>query len=297
MEKSKSDSFLYINKQRKYINKDYIETFEKIASGSYGTILKGKIKFNTKKDCAIKEFDLSKDNIKLFEKEATIIAECNHKYIIKTYGYYIRETKVFQNISKTGNLVMELCTGGDLSNFIHNVKRKVKGIPKKTKIKYLRQIAEAMYYLHENNITHRDLKPSNCLISKEGEDGVIKICDFGTSKHISSVNATMCGTSSYIAPEVISSKEEKYNPILSDIYSFGILAWELCSEKIPYSKEKHNSFAFLLKITQNKIKLNIKKMKDSPKKLKDLVKKCINRNPKDRPKSFLEILKILKKIK
>ena len=87
-----------------------------------------------------------------------------------------------------------------------------------------------MSYLHENNILHRDLKPQNILIIK----GMVKICDFGFAKKLSASTAfvnSIKGTPLYIAPEILSNQRYNYKV---DIWSFGIIMYELFDGKTPF---------------------------------------------------------------
>ena len=87
----------------------------------------------------------------------------------------------------------------------------------------MKQIFEALQYIHKKNIAHRDLKPENVLIAY---DGHIKLTDFGLSKDISEAGSTstFCGTSEYIAPEMVMKEHYSYS---YDWWALGIFTYEL----------------------------------------------------------------------
>ena len=95
-------------------------------------------------------------------------------------------------------LVMELCQGGDLLNY---VRKRRKLSPETTKFIF-KQILEGLYHCHAQNVLHRDIKLDNILIDSEG---TVKIADFGVAKIVTpyEVMHEQCGTPAYIAPEII----------------------------------------------------------------------------------------------
>ena len=96
--------------------------------------------------------------------------------------------------------------------------------------KYIRQVLEAINYLHENSIIHRDLKPENLLNSF----GVIKLADFGWSvfapEH-GNKRKTFCGTMDYVPPEMVQGEKYDYH---TDNWSIGILAYEFVTGNPPF---------------------------------------------------------------
>jgi NIMA (never in mitosis gene a)-related kinase len=122
---------------------------------------------------------------------------------------------------------MEYAAGGDLYNRI--IERRSKRLPfRKYKIKeWFSGVLLAMDFLHKNKIYHRDMKTANVLIVAEGDQEVLKICDFGLSKQneeTSKAANTKVGTRQYMSPEVLRGQEYKKD---ADIWSLGCVLFEM----------------------------------------------------------------------
>lgn len=96
------------------------------------------------------------------------------------------------------------------------------------------QIAEGLEHIHSKNCVHRDLKPQNILI----QDGHVKIADACLLKNNDLVTGSVFGTSTYLAPEVVSQRYTE-RPTASDVYSFGIIMWEMWYNKRAFSKSRY----------------------------------------------------------
>lgn len=90
---------------------------------------------------------------------------------------------------------------------------------------------DALEYCHQNNVLHRDIKPENILVGYNHE---LKISDFGWSVH-SSISQTFCGTIDYVPPEMLNRQSYDHNV---DLWSLGILTYELICGKPPFEAEK-----------------------------------------------------------
>lgn len=96
----------------------------------------------------------------------------------------------------------------------------------------VRQIAEAVAYLHRMKISHRDLKPENVLINENGE---IKLIDMGLALMGENSEVKVAGTPQYMSPELLLKKE--YDPFKADIWAFGILLYWLVLGYFPHDNE------------------------------------------------------------
>ncbi|KAK0168909.1 hypothetical protein PV327_002666 [Microctonus hyperodae] len=139
-------------------------------------------------------------------------------------------------------LIMELVTGGELFDRIVE-----KGsYTEKDASGLIRQVLEAVDYMHEQGVVHRDLKPENLLYYSADEDSKIMISDFGLSKmEDSGIMATACGTPGYVAPEVLAQRP--YGKAV-DVWSIGVISYILlCGYPPFYDENDANLFAQILK--------------------------------------------------
>ncbi|XP_028037801.1 calcium/calmodulin-dependent protein kinase type 1-like isoform X4 [Bombyx mandarina] len=158
----------------------------------------------------------------------------SHPNIVQLLETYEDKNKVY--------LVMELVTGGELFDRIVE-----KGsYTEKDASNLIRQVLEAVDYMHSQGVVHRDLKPENLLYYSTEEDSKIMISDFGLSKiEDSGIMATACGTPGYVAPEVLAQKP--YGKAV-DVWSIGVISYILlCGYPPFYDENDANLFAQILK--------------------------------------------------
>lgn len=149
--------------------------------------------------------------------EVEIMKHMDHPHIVKVYEFFENENHIF--------IVMELLENGELFDKIKQAQHFSESQAKKS----IREILEAVNYLHKKKIVHRDLKPENILFSK---NDVLKIADFGTSKFFSKTKMKKThGTPYYIAPEVINGH---YNE-KCDVWSIGVIMYILLSGYPPFN--------------------------------------------------------------
>lgn len=215
----------------------------------------------------------------MINREISIMIRIQHPTIIKFFGYSLEDFTGNNNVT----ILMELSINGSLSDYLDKVKNKQADFDNNT----VRQIiligiTRAMMYLHQNHILHRDLKPLNVLLDSDYHP---KIIDFGLSKFFEpdkTPNATNnCGTPIYMEPEIISNDlySEK-----TDVYAFGILMYEVVTNKIPYpmyQSGKMTYFQFSKKVVEE----NYRPIFDLPvkKSIQELIEKCWSPNPEKRP--------------
>ncbi|XP_012619268.2 serine/threonine-protein kinase Chk2 [Microcebus murinus] len=204
------------------------------------------------------------------ETEIEILKKLNHPCIIKIKNFFDAEDYY---------IVLELMEGGELFDKVVGNKR----LKEATCKLYFYQMLLAVQYLHENGIIHRDLKPENVLLSSQKEDCLIKITDFGQSKILgeTSLMRTLCGTPTYLAPEVlVSVGTAGYNRAV-DCWSLGVILFICLSGYPPFSEHK-TQVSLKDQITSGKYNFIPEVWADVSEKALDLVKKLLVVDPKAR---------------
>lgn len=225
------------------------------------------------------DIEKNKEYVLRFKKEAYICSRLTHQNIVKVFNYGIYDNQYY--------ILMEFIDGKDLSFYIKNNKER----PIKDILSFANQIASALSFAHDNKIIHRDIKPQNIILDKYGK---IKITDFGIAKINIPYAETIAGekvmgTTYYMSPEQITG--DKLD-LRTDIYSMGILLYEMITGKNPYASDTP-----LAVINGHLYKTPIPIMetrKDIPEYLVNLISKCIAKNKDDRFKSASEIIQVLK---
>ena len=168
-------------------------------------------------------------------------------------------------------IVTEFAAKGSLYEYL---KRRTR-LPKGHMLEWARQASSAVQYLQQENVVHRDIKSSNFVVTA---DDTLKLCDFGIAKRQCKTEKTNQerGTISWMAPEAF---VEKVSSKASDIYSLGIVIWELISCKIPYQGRESLSILYAVKV--HKLRPDIPD--HCPQALKHLLEKCWKENRKKRP--------------
>ncbi len=204
-----------------------------------------------------------------FVREARIAASLSHPNIVAVYDTGVIEGHYY--------LAMEHLSGGDLRERLRL------GIPLPESIAIVQSIADALDYATTAGIVHRDIKPSNIMFR---EDGSLAIVDFGIARDLTTETmvtqvGTVLGTPHYMSPEQ-SLGEELDNR--SDLYSLGILFFELLSGTLPYSGDS----AAAVGIQQ--VQAEIPKLPDGFELFQPLIDKMLAKHPDDRFQSGAEII-------
>ncbi|KAG8297899.1 hypothetical protein J6590_027060 [Homalodisca vitripennis] len=152
-------------------------------------------------------------------REIEIQSHLRHPNILKLYGYFHDETRVY--------MILEYAPKGELYKELQSQPEKRFTEPRAASL--VLQLANALHYCHAKNVIHRDIKPENLLLGGKGE---LKIADFGWSVHApSSRRDTLCGTLDYLPPEMVSGHP---HDATVDIWSLGVLCFELITGKPPF---------------------------------------------------------------
>ncbi|XP_042032872.1 serine/threonine-protein kinase STY46-like [Salvia splendens] len=258
------------------IDSDLLEFEYKIAAGSNGDMYKGLYR---SQDVAIKCFktdSLNKDMQREFSQEVYILRKVRHKNVVQFIGSCTRPPLLC--------IVTEFMSGGSVYDALHKQTGVLK-LPAMLKVAI--DVSRGMCYLHENNIIHRDLKAANLLMD---ENEVVKIADFGVARVLvqSGVMTAETGTYRWMAPEVIEHKPYNHK---ADVFSFGVMLWELLTGKVPYAQLTPLQAA--VGVVQKGLRPTIPRHTDPL--VVELLERCWQQDPSLRPE-FSEITEILQSI-
>ncbi|MBN1798565.1 MAG: serine/threonine protein kinase [Spirochaetales bacterium] len=195
-----------------------------VGEGGMGKVYKA-IHPTLKKHIVIKRLSIStaKTLSERFKREANVMMGFRHENIISVYDHFKHGKSYF--------IVMEHIDGISLEDLIDKKKK----IPPLAAALIFREICRGLQYAHHKGVIHRDIKPDNVLISKNGD---VKLFDFGIAmveaeadKELTKTGVVM-GTPSYMSPEQI--KDAKHVDKRTDIYSMGIMLYQMVTGKKPY---------------------------------------------------------------
>uniref|UniRef100_A0A665VQM7 RAF proto-oncogene serine/threonine-protein kinase n=1 Tax=Echeneis naucrates TaxID=173247 RepID=A0A665VQM7_ECHNA len=244
----------------------------RIGSGSFGTVYKGK----WHGDVAVKILkvtDPTPEQFQAFRNEVAVLRKTRHVNILLFMGYMTKD-----NLA----IVTQWCEGSSLYKHIHVLETNFKMIQL---IDIARQTAQGMDYLHAKNIIHRDMKSNNIFLH---EGLTVKIGDFG----LATVKARWSGSHQveqpsgsilWMAPEVIRMQDNNPYSFQSDVYSYGIVLFELMTGELPYSQIA-NRDQIIFMVGRGYLSPDLSKLyKNCPKAMKRLVADCIKKSKDDRP--------------
>ena len=258
------------------------EIIEKIGGGGMSNVYKAKCNV-LNRFVAIKilrdELTQDSDFVANFKQESLSAASLTHPNIVNIYDTGFED--------ETYYIVMEYVKGETLKNYIKSKTR----LSEKEAVRISRQVAEALKHAHSHNIVHRDIKPHNILIT---EDGTAKVTDFGIAR--ASTSSTINNTSNVIGSVHYFSPEQArggYVDEKSDIYSLGIVMYEMITGSLPFDADNHISVA--MKQIQEKPVPPSKRMKNVKisKNYEDIIMKCLEKHQSFRFQNTDELLKKL----
>ncbi|XP_008221195.1 PREDICTED: serine/threonine-protein kinase STY46-like isoform X2 [Prunus mume] len=188
---------------------------KKIASGSYGDLFRGSF---CGQAVAIKVLSMEhlNETMREFTQEVYIMRKVRHKNVVQLIGACTKPPMLC--------IVTEFLSGGSMYDFVH---KQTGALSLQSLLRVAIDVSRGMNYLHQNNIIHRDLKAANLLMD---DNGVVKVADFGIARvqAQSGVMTAETGTYRWMAPEVIEHKPYDHK---ADVFSFGVVLWELLTGK------------------------------------------------------------------
>jgi calcium-dependent protein kinase len=218
----KKSSFIGVHSEK--IEK-YYRFIKELGHGSYGHVYRCQ-SISTGNVYACKKFDKKYiKNKKRLKTEINLLRATDHPNIIKLYEIFEDKYNLY--------LIMEECSGGELFARLALNAKNNKMYTEKDAAKMMKQILEAVNYLHFHGVCHRDLKPENILLSTMEESSQLKLIDFGLSKVLKTMDDIIkekVGTLYYMAPEVILGD---YNE-KCDVWSCGVILYIMLSGNPPF---------------------------------------------------------------
>ena len=227
--------------------------------------------------------DEAKESIKRFHQEARATAQLNHPNIVSLYDI----------IETDGVLcmIMEYVDGLTLGDMIKEKKQ----LDLSQSLTIVEKVCMALDYAHDKGIIHRDIKPSNIMITR---DGSVKVLDFGLAKMLTSENwnsytitGTLLGTPPYMSPEQIETEELDRR---SDIFSLGIIFYEMLTSKNPFVPSKKCKLGQIFNAILNTAPPKLTQIRpDILPELEAIVEKMLAKKREQRYNSGKEIIDLL----
>ncbi|MFA5577136.1 MAG: Stk1 family PASTA domain-containing Ser/Thr kinase [Tissierellaceae bacterium] len=263
------------------------EIIEQIGGGGMALVYKAKCQL-LDRFVAIKvlkdEYVNDEDFVRKFRRESQAAARLSHPNIVNIYDVGVEN----DNGHQIHYIVMEYIKGKTLKELIKEKGR----LSVEDTLNFSYQIAEALQNAHQNHIFHRDIKPHNIMIT---EDKRIKVTDFGIARAATSSTVTttsnVLGSVHYFSPE---QARGGYTDDKSDIYSLGIVMYEMITGQLPYEGESPITVA--LKHVQEDIIPPREVEASVPIGLETIILKCVQKRQADRYSDIDKLLKDLRKI-
>ncbi len=244
-----------------------------VARGGMSTVYRG-VDTRLEREVAIKvmdpRFSADPQFVARFEREARAAAKLHHPGVVQVHDQGVDEDRVF--------LVMELVEGGTLRDLLNERGR----LDVPLALTVLEKVLAPLAAAHRAELVHRDVKPENVLI---GRGGVVKVADFGLVRAVSTAGVTsdsvILGTVAYLSPEQVTTGNTDAR---SDVYSAGVLLYEVLTGAPPYVGDNAISVAY------RHVNDEVPPVPDVPAEVAELVRRATRREPFLRPadaESFL----------
>jgi serine/threonine protein kinase/Tfp pilus assembly protein PilF len=252
------------------------QIIEEIGKGGMGKIYKAH-DTEIKEKVALKlikpEISADKKTIERFQNELKFARKIGHRNVCRMYDLNKEEGSYY--------ITMEYVSGEDLKSFI----RRVGQLPSGKAISIAKQICDGLMEAHRLEVIHRDLKPSNVMIDKEGN---ARIMDFGIARSLEAKGITgpgvMIGTPEYMSPEQVEGKEIDQR---TDIYSLGVILYEMVTGRVPFEGDTALTIAVKQKTEEPKDprEFNTQLSED----LNRVILKCLEKDKEKRHQSAGEL--------
>ncbi|CAM9972236.1 unnamed protein product [Lampetra fluviatilis] len=257
---------------------------QRIGSGSFGTVYKGK----WHGDVAVKVLnvtDPTPQQLQAFKNEVGVLRKTRHVNILLFMGYTMQPRLA---------IVTQWCEGSSLYRHLHVLDTR---LPVLQLIDIARQTAQGMDYLHAKSIIHRDLKSNNIFLH---DDLTVKVGDFGLAtvktRWSGSHQLTQpSGSILWMAPEVIRMEDENPYTFESDVYAFGVVLFELMSGQLPYC-HINNRDQIIFMVGRGYLSPDLTKVRrNCPRDMRRLMADCLKAQHTDRL-LFPQILASIEKL-
>jgi serine/threonine protein kinase len=212
-----------------------------------------------------------------FRREARSVASLRHPNIVQVFDFDVQDDLYF--------MVMELLEGDTLKAHLNSFRTRNLRLPAEDMVRILQDVLAGLGYAHSEGIIHRDLKPANIMLTARGQT---VLTDFGIAQIVGGTQYTVAGalmgTLSYMAPE--QGLEGKCD-VRSDIYSLGIIFYEMLTGKVPFDAD--TPLAILMKHVNDPLPLPRAVDPSIPEPFERVVLKALAKNPADRFQTTAEM--------